>query len=356
MLLHRDDDRGQAGHGLELVEVFHRAVGVEDHAVNGTLRQAARDVAQAHRPSLIELDERHRIAAIARSGNDAVESRHVAGAGDVEHAQAYAAVLPAAQGPAGEAWVEPELIHGVLDALTRLLDDARLTVHHARDRLARDARQARDIRHRHRAGSALARRRARLSCSVESRHVAGAGDVEHAQAYAAVLPAAQGPAGEAWVEPELIHGVLDALARLLDDARMAVHHARDRLARDARQARDVRHRHRAGSALARRRARLSCYRPPHSGTPSTCSRCTAPTLPSSSSSGQRRSRAISRRPQAASRHLGRSRVPYVNVLIVDMGTCSLRDRIRATDPSCGRRPPQTPVFSWLLASAEQPAM
>ena len=149
---------------LGLDAVFANPHGLDFGDWEADMHASARDVAKAHRPSLVELDERHRVAAIARRGDDAVESRHVAGAGDVEHAQAYAAVLPAAQGPAGEAWVEAELIHGVLDALACLLDDARLIVHHARDRLARDARQARDVRHRHRAGSAPARRRTRLSC------------------------------------------------------------------------------------------------------------------------------------------------------------------------------------------------
>lgn len=173
MLLHRDDDGRQPLHGLEFLEILHGPVRVEDHAVDGQLRQAARDVAQAHRPALIELDERHGVLAVARRGDDAVECGDVAGAGDVEHAQADAPVLAPAQGPSGETRVEAELVHGVHDPLARLLDDARLAVDHARDRLAGHPGEPGDICHGDRATAARTRRGGAVAACYRLTHSCG---------------------------------------------------------------------------------------------------------------------------------------------------------------------------------------
>ena len=138
------------GRPLSGSKILDGPVCVEHHAVHGELRQATCRVPQAHGLALIKLDQGDGVTVLAGGGHKPLQRSDVARMGDVEHAQADAAVPAAAQRPAGKAGVEAKLVHGVHNALSSLLDHARLPVDHARHRLPGDAGELGDICHGHR--------------------------------------------------------------------------------------------------------------------------------------------------------------------------------------------------------------
>ena len=150
VLLHGDDDGGQAVERLELVKILDGPVGVEHHAVHGELRQATHGVPQAHGLALIKLDQGDGVTVLAGGGHKPLQRSDVTRMGDIEHAQADAAVLAAAQRPTGKAGVETKLVHGIHNAPSSLLDHARLPVDHARHRLSGNAGKLGDVCHGHR--------------------------------------------------------------------------------------------------------------------------------------------------------------------------------------------------------------
>ena len=152
---------GNPGNGFKLFEVLDGAIRVEHHAIDGKFRQLPRGILKAHRMRHVELGERHRIPACPSGRGKTVDRCDVARPRDVEHAQTDAPVMTAAQRSAGKAWVKPKLVHSVENLLTRRLHDACLAVDNAGNRLSRNSREFRNVRH---GGIATAPRDARTLC------------------------------------------------------------------------------------------------------------------------------------------------------------------------------------------------
>ena len=93
----------------------------------------------------VSFSEGNGVAMFVGRGGKALHTVEVAGTGNVEHGDADGLELAATQRTAGKVWTIPQLAHGGTHALLGLGAHAGRIVDGARDRLFRDAREARHI-------------------------------------------------------------------------------------------------------------------------------------------------------------------------------------------------------------------